>query len=106
MYRYTPEDDVRMTEEALSARLSEARARGREEGRAAAWKEIKNLLDLPEILEARCQHEEALASLRAGHWGRLLIVRVNEWYRLQQEVQELRRALSAYAPCPEDTPEE
>ena len=104
MDRYTPEDAVRMAEDALSARLSAARARGREEGRAAAWKEIKNLLDLPEILEARCQHEEALASLRAGHWGRILIVRVNEWYRLQQEVQDLRRALSEAQP--EDATEE
>lgn len=99
MYGYTPEDDVRMAEEA-------GRKQGYHEGIQAARKEMMNMLQMPGIIESRCLDADVIQRVRDGMWGSLMVVTCKQWADLKNDVKDLRQALSAYTPWPEDAPEE
>ena len=75
-------------------------------GLDAARREMLNILQMPGFVESRCLGADVIQRVRDGAWGSLMIVSCRQWHELKQEVQELRRALSAYDPRPEDAPEE
>jgi hypothetical protein len=90
----------------LQSRYIDRYREGYSAGLDAARREMRNILQMTGIVESRCLDADVIQRVRDGMWGSLMIVSCRQWHELKQEVQELRRALSAYAPRTEDDPEE